>query len=119
MKSIIALLTACICCIPLTATAQLTRTVALGWDANTETDLAGYKLYYGNASRTYTTTITIPNPTAVTYSIDLPVGTYYFALTAYDLGTNESGYSNEVSTSIDEIYTYPQTPTNPIIIPLL
>jgi hypothetical protein len=100
MKSIIALLVACICCIPLAASAQFTRTVALGWTANTETDLAGYKLHYGNTSGTYTTTITIPDPTAITYSIDLPVGTYYFVLTAYDTGTNESGYSNEVSASI-------------------
>jgi len=86
--------------------APTTRTVSLAWDANTETDLAGYRLYYGDTPRpptvtdpaynTYTTVITIPDATAITYQLELPVGTYYFALIAYNTSLNESGFSNEV-----------------------
>jgi hypothetical protein len=91
-------------------------TVILQWNPNTEEDLAGYKLYYGGASRLlqpYTVTIPIPDKTAITFSIELNPGTYFFALTAYDLASNESGYSNEVSTIIPE---YPSKPESPIII---
>jgi len=70
--------------------------VVLAWDANTEPDLSGYKLYYGTASRTYGTPITVGNLltyTATGLTDGLP---YYFAVTAYDTVGNESGYSNEV-----------------------
>jgi len=85
----------------------ITKAVTLIWDANTEEDLAGYKLYYGNAPRPvdvegpddpnpYTTIKEIPDAVAVTYALDLPIGSYYFTLTAYDTSNNESGFSNEV-----------------------
>ena len=38
----------------------------LAWDANTESQLGGYKLYYGQASRNYTSSIDIGNKTAYT-----------------------------------------------------
>lgn len=70
--------------------------VTLAWDPNTEADLAGYKLHYGNASRNYSTTLNVGNVT--TYSLtSLPPGTYYFAVTAYNTAQLESAYSNEVS----------------------
>jgi fibronectin type 3 domain-containing protein len=68
----------------------------LEWDPNSETDLAGYKLYYGQASGSYDTTIDVGNQTTYTLT-DLPVGeTYYIAATAYNTSGLESGYSNEV-----------------------
>lgn len=75
----------------------LSGIIKLAWDPNIETDLAGYKIYYGVASRTYTTVINVGNVT--TYSVHgLDQGvTYFFAATAYDTSNNESGYSNEVS----------------------
>ena len=66
------------------------------WDPNSEPDLAGYKLHYGLASRSYDTTIDVGNQTTYTIT-DLNVGeTYYIAATAYNTSGLESGYSNEV-----------------------
>lgn len=71
--------------------------VTLAWDPNSETDLAGYKLYYGNAPRTYGTIINVGNVTTFTVTGLVGVGTYYFAVTAYNTAQQESLYSNEVS----------------------
>ena len=79
------------------------NTVTLAWDANTEPDLAGYKVYWGRSSGKYENT-PVPtvapsaNPTFTTPA--LPNGTWYFAVTAYNTTGMESGYSNEVSTTI-------------------
>lgn len=76
-------------------------TVNLAWDPNSESDLDGYKVHYGNTSRTegsYTTVVDIEDEAATTYRLtDMPRGTYYFSLTAYDTSKNESAFSNEVS----------------------
>ena len=80
-------------------------TISLEWDSNTETDLAGYKVYYGTASGVYGTPkdagMGTPSGTKTTYDLtdpDLIIGqTYFIAVTAYDTSNNESGYSNEVS----------------------
>jgi hypothetical protein len=73
--------------------------VKLAWDPNSETDLAGYNLYLGRQSRVYSNSIKLGKVTAYTLS-GLPPGTYYFALTAFNTAGLESGYSNEVSTTI-------------------
>ena len=73
--------------------------VSIAWDPNTETDLAGYKVYVGTSPGTYTQTIDVGNVTTFTIS-DLTDGeTYYVALTAYDIFANESGSSTEVSST--------------------
>jgi len=82
------------------AGSALAADVTLAWDANTESDLAGYKVYYGTASGVYGTPITIGTQTTYTVS-SLPPGTYYFAVTAYNTSGLESGYSNEVSQTIN------------------
>jgi len=93
-------------------------TVNLGWDANTESDLDGYKLYYGQTPRedgAYTTVVVIDDETATTHSLpDMAVGTWYFSLTAYDTSGNESDFSNEVNATIDdpEEEIYLEMPTN-------
>ena len=70
--------------------------VTLTWDANSEPDLAGYVLYWGTSSRSYTFSDDVGNTTTHTVP-GLSAGqTYYFAVTAYDTSSNESGYSNEV-----------------------
>ncbi len=81
------------------------KSVTISWDApgtNEDgtplTDLVGYNVYYGPSPGNYTQTIDIGNYTTV--SIDLPSGTYYFVVTAYDTSGNESSYSNEVIKSL-------------------
>ena len=69
----------------------------LTWNANTEEDLAGYKVYYGTSSGNYGTHNDVGNITEYELA-DLNEGTiYYIALTAYDNSNNESEKSDEVS----------------------
>lgn len=69
--------------------------VEVSWQANTESDLAGYKIYYGLESGNYLYTINVNNVTE--YIIKLSCGyIYYFAMTAYDIAENESDFSDEV-----------------------
>ena len=80
-----------------------TGTVTLTWTANRESDLAGYKIYVGTASGTYSfsgSPFTAGKVTSYTVS-NLPNGqTYFFAISAYDSAGNESPLSAEVSRSI-------------------
>ena len=70
--------------------------VTLAWDPNTDPDLAGYKIYYGFASRDYSFCVDVANYTSCVISGLEPGETYYFAATAYDLSSNESDFSEEV-----------------------
>lgn len=69
----------------------------ISWNANTEPDLAGYRVYYGTASGVYNPAIDVGNTTSYTFSGLLPNTTYYFAITAYDTSGNESAFSTEIS----------------------
>ncbi|KAA3626088.1 MAG: fibronectin type III domain-containing protein [Proteobacteria bacterium] len=85
------------------------RSVEVTWDPPTTradgsplTNLDGYKIHYGTASGSYTQTITVDNASITSYTVDnLTNGTYYFAVTAYDTDAMESGYSMEVSTTLN------------------
>lgn len=69
-------------------------------DGTPLTDLAGYKVYYGNSSGQYTKAIDVGSSTSYVIN-NLPVGaTTYFTVTAYDLSGNESSFSNEASKSL-------------------
>jgi hypothetical protein len=71
--------------------------VTLTWNANGESDLQGYRVYYGTSSQNYTTNTDVGKVTSYTVS-GLATGiTYYFAITALDTAGNESGYSGEVT----------------------
>jgi len=83
--------------------------ITLVWDRNTESDLAGYKLYSSDVSGDYSD---IPIETIIkdsnTITIEMDVTTdIYFVLTAYDTANNESGYSNQVI-----FIDYPYPPEN-------
>jgi hypothetical protein len=73
--------------------------IRLAWDANSEPDLAGYKVYYGTASRSYGTPVNVSNVTTYTVTGLTTGQTYYLAVTAFDNASpaNESTYSTEVS----------------------
>lgn len=91
-----------------------TEKVKFAWDANTETDLKGYRLYQSATPGSYIwvgknpdVQPASPPPSfvksilapATTTEIDLTAAdksTTYFVLTAFDQDGNESGPSNEV-----------------------
>jgi hypothetical protein len=73
--------------------------ITIAWDPNSETDLAGYKIYYGMASGIYGTPIVIGTQTTYTLT-GLPAGTYYVVVTAFNTSGLESSYSNEVHTTL-------------------
>ena len=72
----------------------------LSWNPNTESNLAGYRVYIGLASGVYWPPIDVGNETSF-FVTGLAEGfTYFFTITAYNHGGHESGFSNEVSKSI-------------------
>ena len=92
--------------ITLFANSALALSVNLQWDANTETDLAGYKLYYSEVSATPfagtgategATPIDVGKVTTTTVSGLDAAKDWYFAVTAYNTSNLESSYSNIVS----------------------
>lgn len=75
---------------------------------NSESDLAGYIVYYGTSSHVYTSMSTgaglsgdgstgLPNKVIPGL---LDGTTYYFGVTAYDATGNESTFSGEVSVAV-------------------
>ena len=71
--------------------------ISLAWDRSTETDVVGYKVYWGTSSGVYTAQQDNLNEITATIS-NLEVGSrYYFAVTAYNQSGLESAYSQEVS----------------------
>ncbi|MBW2122995.1 MAG: cadherin-like domain-containing protein [Deltaproteobacteria bacterium] len=69
----------------------------LTWNPNTEPDLAGYRVYYGNATRNYTSMVDVAHQTTCILSGLEEGRTYYVAATAYDVSGNESDLSEEIS----------------------
>jgi len=71
----------------------------VSWSANTESDFAGYRVYWGPVPRTvrsYDFVQDVGN--VLTYTITgLTPGTWYAAVTAYDTSNNPSEPSDEVS----------------------
>lgn len=78
------------------ASAGATESVTLVWDQNPEPDIAGYRVYYGSSSNTYTNQIDVGNAITTTVA-NLETGsTYFFAVTAYNLAGAESLPSHEI-----------------------
>jgi hypothetical protein len=93
---------------PVTEAAQ----VSLAWNPSASINVAGYRVYYGTASRSYQFTNDAGNSTTTTIS-NLQEGTpYYFSVTAYDPTGVESSYSNEVAYNPGPICTYSVTPSS-------
>ena len=98
--------------------------ITLVWQPNTESDLAGYKVYIGERSQQYTQVLDVGKNTA--YALDhLPRDKdHYMVVTAYDLSGNESAHSQEVvltaadgaspgaENTLAQVYNFPN-PFNP------
>jgi hypothetical protein len=69
-------------------------------DGSALTDLAGYRIYYGNAPGDYVNTITIDKGLSSYMIESLDEPDWYFAMTAFNSLGIESVYSNEVYKAI-------------------
>jgi fibronectin type 3 domain-containing protein len=88
----------CLFLIPTAVQSATNNSATLQWVANTESDLAGYKVYQGTTTGSYGPSIDVKKATTYMAS-NLQAGqTYSFAITAYDLSGNESPPSKEVRT---------------------
>lgn len=92
----------------ITVTAAPTRSVTLNWTAPTSntdgtalTNLAGYTLFYGNASRQYQASVRVPDAGATSVVLEgLAPGTWYFSIRSFNNTGLESDYSGEVSANL-------------------
>jgi len=76
----------------------LAGSIPLRWDPAAHPSLAGYRIYYGTTHGSYANSITINNAATSTYTIsNLPAGTYYMTIRAFDTSNNESVSSPELS----------------------
>ena len=77
--------------------AHAQQRVTLAWDRNAETNIAGYRLYYGTVTRVYTNVVNAGNATTASVLNLAPGVTYRFAVTAFNTSGAESDYSSEIS----------------------
>jgi hypothetical protein len=85
-----------------TANATVTRststgTVTIAWNANPESDLAGYQIQYGTTSGNPSTTVDVGNVTQRQLTGLSGTARYYFRVLAYNTSGQVSAPSNEVS----------------------
>jgi hypothetical protein len=129
MKKRLLVLTAALCVLGLAGVAQA-MTVTFAWDPNSETDLAGYRMFYRTTAFTSTTAVPAPGTAGWTI-VDIPLSslanpalpekavtnianvTTWFALTAYDNGSPQlqSTFSNVVQ--VDPPVAAPVIATQP------
>lgn len=90
-------------------------TLTLTWDANTESDMAGYHVYSAgkpvascaDADLVEVKAVGLVTTTTINISVD---GDYCFALKARDTANNRSGFSNKVGITVN--VNPPQSPRN-------
>ena len=87
------------------AAADATGMVNLVWNANAETDVAGYTVQYGTVSGSYQTQSNSVSPAATLTGLT-PGATYYCAVKAY----NTSGLSSPLSQEISFVVPPPAAP---------
>ena len=81
-------------------------TVVLVWNANTESDLAGYRVHYGTASAPFGSIVAVTHPTA-TISNLTNGSTSTFAVTAYNTAGAESPFSASLSYAVGSAQLVP------------
>jgi hypothetical protein len=72
-------------------------TATLAWDSDTDSTVAGYRVYSGTESGVYTEMDDVGNTTAASMSGLQPGVTYYVTIAAYDSTGDESPPSGEVT----------------------
>ncbi|HLP77369.1 MAG TPA: tandem-95 repeat protein [Candidatus Paceibacterota bacterium] len=85
--------------------------VTVTWSPSPDTNVIGYNVYYGGASRSYTNKTDVGSATNVTINGLVNGVTYYFAATAYNILGIESDYSAEVSYTVPSLATSNRPPT--------
>lgn len=87
------------------------ESIKLTWDPNSESDLAGYKIYESLVNGgPYVLNKDVGKVTELTLDMaGKPDGTIYYVATAYDLRGNESSYSIQVFYEVD--HTPPHSPS--------
>lgn len=88
-------------------------TVLLVWNANRESDLGGYRVYVGERSGRYDQVHSAGLQTFLSLDRLKPGKTYYFSVTAFDLSSNESGFSQEISYTMPGEIDPPPPPPPP------
>ena len=74
----------------------------LNTDESPLTELAGYRIYYGNSPGNYDNSVTITGVGLTSYQVDgLAASDTYFVMTAYNTAGVESSYSEEVYKRIE------------------
>ena len=85
---------------------KIDKSIAI-WNQNTETDLAGYNLYWRIPSGSFSDSNRVqvlptdkvgthPAPSFNLAGLNLAPGNYFIAVSAYDTAGNESGLSDDV-----------------------
>jgi fibronectin type 3 domain-containing protein len=95
------------------------ESIKLVWDANSEADLAGYKIYSSLVDGgPYVMISDVGNVTELTLDMaGQSDGTIYYVATAYDNNSNESGYSNQASYTVDHSSPAPPSGCRVVNIP--
>jgi hypothetical protein len=90
----------------------------VAWTAAPQTDIAGYTIYVGQQSNTYSDTIDVPgaSTTGDTLTGLMTDSTYYIAVTAYD-GDGHESYAALEETGVPR--TVPFAPTGVIATPII
>jgi len=76
--------------------------IKVSWEKNSESDLAGYKVYYGTASHNYQSCLDAGAFTSIEIDGLTHGKTYYISVSAYDKLGNESASSQEFHATIPE-----------------
>lgn len=84
-------------------------TVTVAWSPPTQnedgsplSDLSGYRIHYGAESQNYTDSVAVKNPGLTRFVLEqLPPGTHFIAMTAYNAAGAESEFSREVKITVN------------------
>jgi len=113
MRNLILIFILMIIWIPIQA--QTYDYILVSWYENQESDLAGYKVYWGQASKNYTDSLDVGLNDFALFTPDIfnIYKDYYIAVTAYDSAANNSNFSTEVLLKASKKDTVPPLPPNP------